>query len=148
MTKKELIEKFLSADRIAVAGVSRNQHKFGYSVYSGLKSKGYNVVPVNPNIPEFEGEKCYPSVEAIPGSVDALFTVVKPEQTEKLLENLRPDIKIVWMQPGSESVPAMNICSNKGIEAISGECILMYAKPTGFHSFHRFVNRIFGKLAV
>ncbi len=148
MAKKELIEKFLSSGRIAVAGVSRNTKKFGYSVFRELKKKGYNLVPVNPNLSEIDGEKCYPSLGEIPGSIDALFTVVKPEQTETLLDDLRPDIKIIWMQPGSESASAINKCANNGLDLITGECILMYAKPAGFHNVHRFINRIFGKLAV
>lgn len=148
MTKKELIDKFLSSPRIAVAGVSRDNKKFGYIVYRDLIKKGYNVVPVNPNLSEIDGDKCYSSLEDIPGSLTTLFTVVKPEQTEVLLNNLRSDIKTIWMQPGSESPAAISKCEDKGLDLITGECILMYAKPNGFHNVHRFFNKIFGRLAV
>lgn len=148
MAKKELIQKFLSSERIAVAGVSRNNKKFGYSVYKELKLKGYNVIAVNPNLNDIDGDVCYPAVADIPGKIDALLTVVKPQQTEVLVDNIRQDIKVVWMQPGSESVSAVNRCEKSGVDLITGECILMYAQPSGFHKFHRFINKLFGKLAV
>jgi uncharacterized protein len=146
-TKKETVEKFLNAGRIAIAGVSRNQKKFGFMVYNELKKKGYNIVPVNPHLSELDGAKCYSSVDDIPGELNAVLTVIPPEQTLNLLNNItRKDIRSVWMQSGSESKEAMEFCRNSGIESIAGECILMYAKPEGFHKVHRFINKIFGKL--
>ena len=88
MSKKELIQKFLSSERIAVAGVSRNNKKFGYTVFKDLKTKGYNVIPVNPNLPDIDGEVCYSSVNDISGNVSALLTVIQPSQTENLLKNI------------------------------------------------------------
>jgi len=148
MTKKEIIQKFLSSERIAVAGVSRNNKKFGYSVYKELKLKGFKVIPVNPNLKDIDGDVCYPAIVDIPGKLEALLTVVKPQQTESLVDNIRKDIKVIWMQPGSESVTAINRCEKSGIDLVTGECILMYAEPSGFHKFHRFINKLFGKLAV
>jgi uncharacterized protein len=149
MSKKDIIESFLSFERIAVAGVSRNDKKFGSIVFRDLKKKGYEVVPVNPDLTEIDGIKCYPSVDEIPGDLHAMITVIPPEKTVQLLNNLqRKDIMIIWMQSGSESEEALGLCRKKNINYVEGECILMYAEPEGFHKFHRFINKIFGKLPV
>jgi uncharacterized protein len=149
MSKKENIDSFLKAGTIAVAGVSSNEKKFGSIVFKDLKKKGYNVVPVNPNLTEITGVRCYSSVNDIPGEVEALVTIVPPEKTLTIVNNInRTDIKYVWMQSGSESNEAADICERSGINVISGECILMFAQPEGFHKFHRFISRIFGKLPV
>jgi uncharacterized protein len=149
MDKKILIPKFLSSDRIAVAGVSRNKKKFGYTVYKDLRQKGYNVVPINPSAKEIDGDTCYTDTEIISGNLDALLLLIPPAETVKLIKSIkRKDIQTIWMQPGSESAEAVDYCRSAGLESITGECILMYAKPEGFHNVHRFFKKVFGKLPV
>ncbi len=63
---KAQINQFLASKEIAVAGVSRNEKKFGRIVFEELKKKGYNVVPVNPNIDQVDETKCYSSVDDLP----------------------------------------------------------------------------------
>jgi len=147
MSKKDLINKFLLSSGIAVVGVSRNNKKFGYTVFREMKKKGFQVIPVNPNVAEMDGEVFYPSVDDIPVELNAILTVVPPEGTEKIIKELkRKDVRIIWMQSGSESEAAVELCREAGIEFITGECILMFAKPEGFHNIHRFFMKIFGKL--
>jgi uncharacterized protein len=149
MNKRELIRDFISSKRIAVAGVSRNTKKFGYILFRDLTAKGYDAIPVNPNLSEIEGVKCYNSVNDIPGEINCVVTAIPPARTEELVDNLsRTDVNIIWMQSGSESNEAVNKCSLKGIEVITRECILMYAKPEGFHKFHRFIRKLFGGVPV
>ena len=66
------IQDFLAQKRIAVAGVSRNSghHPVGNLIYHRLKITGHDVFAVNPNMQTFEGERCYPNVQSIPGGVD------------------------------------------------------------------------------
>jgi len=63
------VNDFLAQKRIAVAGVSRNQshHPVGNLIYQRLKKTGHDVFAVNPHMETFEGERCYPTVTAIPG---------------------------------------------------------------------------------
>jgi uncharacterized protein len=147
MTPKEIIDDFLSSERIAVAGVSRDKKKFGNIVFKDLKRKGYNVVPVNPNVDDIEGTKCYSSLDDIPGEIQAVISVTSPDKTLTMLKDLkRKDIRDFWMIKGSESIEAVEFCNKAGINAVAGECILMFAQPEGFHKFHRFINKVFGKL--
>lgn len=147
MTKREAIQSFLNSGTIAVAGVSRDPRKFGSNAFRELRNKGYNVIPLNPALVDFEGNKCYASVDEIPGKIDALLMVIPPAESENLLKSLkRKDIKNVWLQPGTESGSILEYCRQADMNTVSGECILMHAKPHGLHSVHRFFRTIFGKM--
>jgi predicted CoA-binding protein len=41
--------QFVKDKEIAIAGVSRDPHKFGNIAYKTLKSKGLSIYPINPN---------------------------------------------------------------------------------------------------
>ena len=57
---KEAAGQFLANRRIAVAGVSRNPKGHGSNiVYLRLKQRGYEVLAVNPNVDEVEGDACF-----------------------------------------------------------------------------------------
>jgi predicted CoA-binding protein len=103
---------------------------------------------VNPNIDNIDGETCYPDIKSVPQKIGALLLVVPPEQTEKVVaEALVMGIKYIWMQKGAESEKAVGYCAENGINAVYGECILMFAQPVhSFHKFHRFFVKLFGKL--
>jgi len=148
MTSRKLVENFLSEKSIAVVGVSRSDKKFGYTVYKELKSKGYNVYPVNPNAEYIDNEKCYPDLLSLPEKVAAALLVVPPSATVQTLKDAYTEgIKKIWMQQGSESEEAIRYCNEKGIEVIHNECILMFAEPAAFfHRAHRWFNGVMGKL--
>jgi hypothetical protein len=148
MTSKKLVENFLSEESIAIVGVSRNDKKFGYTVYKELKSKGYNVFPVNPNIEYLADEKCYPDLSSIPGEINAALLVVQPTITMQVVKDaLNKGIKKIWMQQGSESDEAIRFCEENGIEVVSKECIMMFAEPAAFfHRAHRWIKSVTGRL--
>lgn len=147
MASKTDVKEFLSCKKIAVVGVSRSGKKFGNSVFKELKSKGYEVYPVNPNADEIEGTKSYPDINALKGMIDGAVFVVPPAQTEKLVRDAASaGISRIWMQQGSESKDAIKFCNENGINAVYGECILMYAEPAAFfHRLHRGINKLTGK---
>jgi predicted CoA-binding protein len=69
MATKALIDDFLAQRTLAVVGVSRKAEKFGNMVYRELKAKGYRVFAVNPRTESVAGERCYPSLSALPEPV-------------------------------------------------------------------------------
>ena len=147
MASKTDVKEFLSCKKIAVVGVSRSGKTFGNSVFKELKSKGYEVYPVNPNADEIEGTKSYPDINALKGMIDGAVFVVPPAQTEKLVRDAASaGISRIWMQQGSESKDAIKFCNENEINAVYGECILMYAEPAAFfHRLHRGINKLTGK---
>ena len=148
MTTKAMIDDFLAQRALAVVGVSRKAEKFGNVVYRELKAKGYRVFPVNPNAESVAGERCYPSLSALPEPVGGAVIVVPPAETERVVQDAAAaQIRRVWMQQGAESEAAIRFCEENGIGVISGECVMMFARPIGFgHGMHRWVWGLLGKL--
>lgn len=147
MSKREAIDAVLKAKTIAVAGISRNPNKFGSVVFKELAESGKNVVGITPHMTSFLDRPCYPSVDALPGEVEALITVVKPDQTLLLVKAAaEKGIRNIWMQQGSESDEAIAFCLQNDLKAVSNACVMMYAEPVkSIHRFHRGLAKLFGK---
>jgi len=124
---QKLIVEFLDKKNVfAVVGASRNPEKYGHQVYKDMRNAGYRVYPVNPNANEVLGDKCYPSLEALPVKPDIADLVVPPKVTEQVVKTCkRLGIKKVWMQPGSESETAINFCRENGMDVIHGVCVMV-----------------------
>ena len=69
-------------------------------------------------------------------------------KTEKVVKDVHSNnIKLVWMQQGSESETAIEFCEKNSIEVVYKECILMFAEPAAsIHKFHRWIWKILKKL--
>ena len=142
------ISEFLNAGKYAVAGVSRNPKKFGHIVYTTLRKKNMDVVPVNPNPLVIDGMEAFRSVSDLPADISALIIVTQPEETLPVArEAINRGIKQIWIQQGAESRKVLEELEKENINLITKECILMYWKPTGIHSFHRFLKKITGTLS-
>jgi predicted CoA-binding protein len=147
MTSQESVEGFLALDSLAIAGVKRNGTGFGNVVLKDLTGKGYEILPVHPEADEIGGVPCSRSLAELPKQVGGLVLVVRPEQSEKLVREAKEaGIARIWMQQGAESAEAIRFCAENGIDVVHGQCIMMFAQPTGIHRFHRWINGIFGKL--
>ena len=148
MASKAEINDFLAQQRLAVVGVSRAGRKFGNMAYRELRAKGYQVIPVNPRAETVEGDECFPSLKALPESVDGVLIVVPPAETENVVRDAaEAGIRRVWMQQGAESASAIQFCNQNGISTVHGECILMFAEPAPFfHRLHRWVWGLLGRL--
>jgi hypothetical protein len=148
MTARRDVDAFLERRKLAIVGVSRSGQGFGNSAYKELKTKGYQIYPVHPEADMIDGERCYPSLKALPEPVEGVLIVLPPQETEKVVqEAAEAGIRHVWMQQGAESVAAIRFCEEQGINAVHGECVLMFAEPTAFfHRMHRCVWGLLGRL--
>ncbi len=144
---KEIIEKFFESPAYAVIGVSTDRRKFGNQVFRSMKERKFEVYPVNPGHATVEGEKCFSSVKELPDTVQSVVTVVPPGVTEKVLvECAQKGIRVVWMQPGSESKAALDFAGRNNMGTVSRECILMFLEPVkSFHSLHRMLKKLLGR---
>jgi acyl-CoA synthetase (NDP forming) len=81
---------------VAVVGVPRSM-KTGQIFLQGLLNPGYRgrIYPVNPNAEEISGLRCYPSVSALPETVDLAIIVA----------------------PTAAAVPIVRECVEKGVKA-------------------------------
>jgi predicted CoA-binding protein len=147
VTTKAEIDDFLSQRTLAVVGVSRSGKKFGNIATRELRKKGYRVIPVHPEAREIDGEPCYSSLREMPEPVGGVLIVVPPSETEKVVrEASAAGIRRVWVQQGAQSKEAIAYCDSAGMSVVAGECVLMFAEPTGAHKLHHWLWRLFGKL--
>jgi uncharacterized protein len=149
------IEDFLAQKRIAVAGVSRDKshHPVGNLIYDRLKKTGHEVFAVNPNMDAFEGARCYSDLRSIPGGVDGVVIITRPEITRQIVEQCREaGIPRVWMHQSigtgtSVSREAVAYCDQHQISVIAGACPMMYGPGVDFgHACMRGLLKLFGKL--
>ena len=113
--------------RIALVGASNNHHKFGNRIYLDLRSKGYDVVPVNPKDKQIEGDRAYASIgmmEELPNIVN--FVVPPPIAMKVAQEAVELGIKHLWFQPGSESDKLETwLKGTNGIKYLINSCIMV-----------------------
>jgi len=147
-TSRDAINRFIAQPAIAVIGVSRSGKKFGNLACRELRSKGYRIYPIHPSAQVIDGARCYARLADLPEPVDAALVVVPPAQASAVVRDAAAaGIHHLWLQQGAESVDVLKTCHDLGVTFIWGECILMYAHPTGYHRAHRWLWRMLGKLA-
>ena len=145
------IEDFLSQKRIAIAGISRDPASFSAKLFEEFCTRGYDVVPVNPNTPEVQGRRCFPRVQDIQPPVDAVLLMTSPEATEAVVKDCaEAGVRRVWMHrgtgKGAVSAKAIAFCQEQGIQVVPGQCPLMFfPNAAGFHRFHGFIHKITGR---
>lgn len=148
MNKKESIEKFLSSKKIAIAGVSGNKKKFGYTIFNELRQKEFNICPINPKLNKIDEVKVYKSVLDIPNDYEKLFIVTPKSKTDKIIKQAaEKGIKHVWVQQMSNTKETAILAKENNIELIEKECIFMFAEPVqSIHKFHKTIWKILGLL--
>ena len=120
------MESFLNpSNKICVVGVSRRPDKWGYRVWKHLKGEGLTVFGTNPYTDEIDGEKIYRDLQSVPEKIDVVVTVVPPEVTDEIVNHCEEkEVKMLWMQPGSESAEAIKKAEAKGIRVIHDVCMV------------------------
>lgn len=132
--RRSAAAEFLANQRIAVTGVSRNPQGHGSNlVYQRLRERGYQVVAVNPNAEQLEGDRCYPDLRSIPGGVEAVVIGTRPEIAETTMRECaelgQVRVDAPRLGAGSVSDAATEYGRAQGIRVIDGGCPLMFA-PT------------------
>ena len=113
--------------KIALVGASNDKSKFGNRIYRDLRSKGYNVVPINPKDEKIEGDKAYTSIQMMEELPDIVNLVVPPPIAMKVAQNaVELGVEYLWFQPGSESDELENWLRDiDGIKYLINACIMV-----------------------
>jgi len=148
MNTKQDIQEFVSQKVIAMAGMSRDPNAVSARMRRELESRGYRILAVNPHATSIGGLPCYPDLASLPEKVGGVLVVTQPGQSETIVrEAAAQGISRVWLQIGAQSPAAEAACAEKGLRAVSGKCILMFAEPvSSIHSVHRWFAKMFGQL--
>jgi predicted CoA-binding protein len=148
------IAEFLRQKHLAVVGVSRDTRQFANAIYRKLKKAGYTVYAVNPNASSVEGDRCYPTLAALPQRVDGAVLATTPAVTERLVEECAQlGVLRVWMHrsfgTGSVSERAARLGRERGVTVIAGGCPMMFCDPVDpAHRCMRWLLRVTAKLPV
>ncbi len=147
MPTKQAIDAFLSGQRLAMIGVSRNPKAFANSVYRELRDHGYEMFPVHPVADEVEGDRCVTTVGELPDVDGAMIMVAADHSADVVTACADRGIDRVWLHrgtgPGSVSADAIRVAEEHQIEIVDGACPLMFLEPTGW--IHRIHRRFAGK---
>ncbi|VVC77295.1 hypothetical protein AQUSIP_26220 [Aquicella siphonis] len=126
------IESFFNSEAYGVAGASNHREKYGNKVLRVYLQRKKKVYPVNPREKIIEGVPCVPDVFSLPDEVKSLSIITPPPVTEIIvIQAIQKGIRNIWMQPGAESISAIQLCQSRNVNIISGgPCILVVL---GFH---------------
>ena len=146
----ETIEDFLAQKRIAMIGISRNPKDFSAVLFEEFRKRGYDMVPVNPNVREVMGQPCFAHVQEIQPPVDGALLMTTAEVTDTVIADCAAaGIRRVWMYraggKGAVGEKAVAFCQEHGIQVVPGQCPFMFLPGTGgVHKFHGVIRKIFG----
>jgi len=143
MTSRAMIDEFLAQQRLALVRASRKAKIHGCSIDKELGAKGYNV-----SVVYLDEDNPGSRLMDLEGPIGGVMIAVPRDQTQKAVQHvIEAKIPRVWIQQGSESESAIQLCNENGLSAIYGECILMFAEPVkSIHAFHRWIWKLLGKL--
>jgi predicted CoA-binding protein len=146
-TNRQAVDDFFAQPALALVGVSRSGKGFGNAALRELLAKGFRVYPLHPAMDVVAGVKCYHHFHEMPKDVGGVIVVVPPDAASDVIrEATAAGIRRVWLQQGAESPYVLALCRDLGLDVISGECILMFARPTGVHKAHQWLAGVFHQL--
>jgi predicted CoA-binding protein len=151
MTTLQDIDDFLGVKRLALVGVSRHERDFTRALFREFAQRGYDVVPVNPNLTEVEGRACFARLQDVAPAVEGALLMTPPKLTDAVVRDcLEAGIQRVWMYrgggPGAVSREAVQFCETNGIRVIAGHCPLMFWRDSGFfHHLHGWLLKLTGR---
>lgn len=110
---------------IAVVGISDNPMRPSYGVSEYMQQHGYRIIPVNPQLREVLGEKCYATLDEIPDKIDIVNIFRRPEFVPEIVEgSIRLKIPAIWMQEDVVHEEAAAKARAAGIFLVMDKCIL------------------------
>ena len=110
---------------VAVIGASSNRQKFGNKALRAFEQRGYKVIPINPNEPEVEGHKTYPSVLDVPDAIDMATVYVPVRPGISVMEQLaKKGVGEVWLNPGADDDRVVARARELGLKVVQACSII------------------------
>ena len=114
-----------SAHTIAVVGLSDKPWRASHGVSDYMQRAGYRIIPVNPELREVLGERCYPDLESVPEPVDIVNIFRRSELAGEVVDAaIRIGAKAVWMQEGVVNEEAAGRARKAGLTVVMDRCLL------------------------
>ncbi len=109
----------------AVVGCSPDPSRDSHRVAQVLRRHGFRVIPVNPAVDELFGERCYPSVTAIPSDdrVEVVDIFRRADQAGAHVdEAIRAGVRAVWLQLRVIDEAAAGRARAAGLDVVMDRC--------------------------
>ena len=97
-----------------------------------MRRQGYEIIPVNPNISQWEDLPAYPNLLAIPGSVEIVDIFRRSEFVPPIIEQaIQIGAKVVWMQLGVIHEAAAALALRAGLMVVMDRCLSVEQRRYG-----------------
>jgi predicted CoA-binding protein len=114
-----------TAKTIAVVGLTDSPLRPSYGVSHYMRSQGYTIIPVNPKITDWEGEKAYHSLLDVPDKIDIVNVFRRSDAVPEVVEQaIQVNAPVIWMQEGVIHEEAAEKARQAGIFVVMDRCIL------------------------
>jgi predicted CoA-binding protein len=111
---------------IAVVGLSPKPHRASFDVAQYMQSRGYHIVPINPNAQEVLGQTCYPNLieAARHHRIDLVNCFRNSEDIAPIVdEALTIGARAVWLQLGIRDDESVHKAAEAGLVTLQDRCI-------------------------
>ena len=118
------VRAILTGTRVwAVVGCSPDPSRDSHRIASMLQRRGYTVIPVNPLATEILGERCYPTLGAVPAPVEVVDIFRRAAAAGAHVdEAVRIGAQAVWMQLGVIDAAAAERGRAAGLRVVMDRC--------------------------
>lgn len=119
---QELLKK---CKNIAVIGLSADSTRPSHRVAKYLQSKGYRIIPVNPEIDAVLGETSFPDLSSVSVPIDLVNVFRREEELNPLFEEtVRLKLPAIWLQPGLHCQDGEARALEQGVVVVTDHCIM------------------------
>ncbi len=122
--RKALLERSRS---IAVVGASPKAERPSYDVFTYLRARGYDAVPINPAVAEVEHVAAYPTIAAYAaahGAPDIVDVFRKPEDLLPVVDDaIAAGARAIWFQLGVVNPEAIAKADAAGLDVVVDLCM-------------------------
>jgi predicted CoA-binding protein len=126
MPMSSAVRELLTSTRTwAVVGCSPDPARDSHRIAALLQARGFRVIPVNPAADEILGERCYPSLAAIPADtvIDVVDIFRRADQAGAHVdEAIDRGVTGVWMQLGVIDDAAAQRARDAGLTVVMDRC--------------------------
>jgi|SRR5580658_3533272 predicted CoA-binding protein len=138
MNEPSLIREILDTVKtIAVVGLTNKEGRASLGVSRFMQSRGYRIIPVNPQIESALGEKAYATLEDAVASAGVTIDLVNVFRLPQYIPAIVDDtilmkIPYLWIQEGIVHEEAAARAEGAGIKVIMDRCILKDRMAAGW----------------
>lgn len=114
------------ASRIAIVGLSDKPYRVSYGIAEILRVHGFEIIPVNPALTQWNSIPAWPDLRSVPGPVDIVNVFRRSTFVAALVEDaIAIGAKAFWTQSGIVDYAAAKRAEEAGMHVVMDRCIAM-----------------------